>query len=255
MKKSLKFLILLGALVNGIQAQVILSEGFDGPLSGWTNQGSVVGTQGTVSPHAGGGMAALAVSNILTSSNFSLPTGDKHISFWINEYNASPFGAYSISADLLQNGTSVKNLGTWKDITKWTYIAADYLSAYSGNNFSISFTVQSFIDPNVRFYIDDIKVANGFSEVGVEESSFNGARLAIKQDRTNSKLVLIQASDNTQLLDVEIVEISGKSLMYQYFGNTKTDQNTVLDLTELQDGVYLVKVKSSEGIVFTKLVF
>jgi hypothetical protein len=236
-------------------AQTILSEGFEGPLTGWVNQGSVVGVQGTVNPHSGGGMVSLAVSNVLTSSDFILPSGEKHISFWLNEFNASPFGGYTIVVDLLQNGSLVKNLGSWKDVSKWTYLAADYLSSYAGTNFSLRFTVQSFINPEVRFYIDDIKIASGFSEVGVEEVPRYLQDIKIAQLVGDQKKLSISSSNMTRLENLKVFDLQGRLLFSEPGQALDLSKGHEIDLDGIHAGIYLVQIKTTEGIISRKIIF
>ena len=69
-----------------VKAQTIFYEGFEGPLSNWYNQGTLIGFDNNITPYAGAGMLKLGNNQTAETSTFILPTGAKYISF----YRTSP---------------------------------------------------------------------------------------------------------------------------------------------------------------------
>lgn len=92
--------------------QIIISQDFEGPLTGWVNKGTLTSVQNSITAYAVAGMLALSTGSALASPTFALPSGAKYVSFWLNSFNDTPFG-YTFAADLLQNGTPVFALGSW----------------------------------------------------------------------------------------------------------------------------------------------
>ena len=64
MKCKLFFLFAVLGFVNS-KSQTILSEGFEGPLTGWFNSGNVSGGENSIFPNSGSGMASLGSGKYL----------------------------------------------------------------------------------------------------------------------------------------------------------------------------------------------
>ncbi|MBL7909622.1 MAG: T9SS type A sorting domain-containing protein [Bacteroidia bacterium] len=235
-------------------AQVIISQNFEAPLTGWTNQGNLVSSQGTVNPHAGGGMLAINTGSMLISPTFSLPGGAKNLTFWVNEYNASPFGGYGISASLLQNSTSVLSLGTWSDVNAWTQQGVNIPSGFSGSNFSISFAVQPFIDPNVIFYLDDIALSVGTTAVGIKENTLLNSDIKICKDSYNEKRIKIYSNESVENSELQIYTLDGKLIFTQKDLDIMRTTPLEIDLTGGKEGLYIVKLISSKGVIARKFI-
>jgi hypothetical protein len=252
--KLITLLFITFTIKANLFGQVIISQDFEGPLAGWINQGNLVSSQGTVNPHAGGGMLAINTGSMLVSPTFSLPGGAKILTFWVNEYNASPFGGYGISASLLQNSTSVLSLGTWSDLTTWTQKGVNIPNGFSGSNFSISFAVQPFIDPNVRFYLDDISLSTGTTAVGRQETTYFYSDINITQDPTNHKRIKIYADATIENADLQINSLDGQVILLKKGNDFIKSTPFEIDLSEIKEGIYIIKLSNKDGVITSKLI-
>jgi hypothetical protein len=75
-----------------VKAQTIFYEGFEGPLSNWYNQGTLIGFDNNITPYAGTGM--LKFSNNQTAENQLL-----HFQLGLNTFRfivPRPFNRYLI---------------------------------------------------------------------------------------------------------------------------------------------------------------
>ncbi len=239
-----------------LKSQAIISQDFEGPLSGWINQGTLTSTQNSITAYSGNGMLALSTGSALTSPTFSLPSGAKYISFWLNSFNDAPF-AYSLSVDLLQNGISVASFGPWQSdiysaINPWNQNVITIPSGFSGNDFSISFKVQSFTNPILRFYLDDIYLSLGTSAVGVEENSILNSGIRIINAIDNA--IKIFTETNMYNSSLQITTLDGK-LVYSKCGIDVIRYIPLeIDLSENKSGLYLIKVSNQNGVLTRKLI-
>ncbi len=236
--------------------QVIISQDFEGPLTGWVNQGTLTSVQNSITAYAGGGMLALSTGSALASPIFALPSGAKYVSFWLNSFNDAPFG-YTFTADLLQNGTLVFVLGSWMSdvssaINPWSQQVINIPSGFTGNDFSISFKVQSFTNPNLRFYLDEIYLSVGTSAVGVKENSELTSDIKIVKDFGNN--IKIFAVANMYNNDLQITTLDGKVVYLKcgidIIGSIPLD----IDLSEIKSGLYLIKLSNQNGALIRKLI-
>lgn len=253
--KTLTAIILIFTFISA-SAQVIISQDFEGPLTGWTNQGTLTSTQNSITAHSGGGMLALSTGSALTSPTFALPSGAKNVSFWLNSFNDAPF-AYSFTADLLQNGTSVLALGSWMSdtysaINPWSQIAINIPSGFSGNDYTLSFKVQSFTNPNLRFYLDDIYLSTG--AVGLKDNSLSNSDIKIITNVTN-KTLTIYSNTNFENNDIQIMSIDGKVIFTKQSVDILKSYFTEINLPEVNGGLYILKLSNATGAFTNKLVF
>lgn len=237
-------------------AQSILSQNFEGPLIGWFNQGIVTTSQNSITPYAGSGMVSLSTGNALTSPTFSLPNGAKYVSFWFNSFNDSPFN-YAISADLLQNGSSVLTLGTWQSdiysaINPWVQKAINIPSGFSGNNYSLSFSVTSNINPVTRFYLDDINLEVG--SVGIKQHESLNSKIKFTTDNTK-KIVYICSEDDYKDNCIQILSLEGKIIYKKTKINLAKNSVFEINLSEINNCIYLLNLSNEIGEVGKKLIF
>ncbi len=246
-------ILLLSAKLN---SQVIISQDFEGPLTGWTNQGSLVSTQNSITAHSGGGMLALSTGSALTSPTFALPGVAKNLTFWLNSFNDTPFG-YSFTADLLQNGSTVLALGSWQSdiysaINPWSQKAINIPSGFNGSNYSLRFSVQSFTNPNLRFYLDDISL--GFGAVSVTKHSDFKNNFNIINNQTDH-VVQIFSSTNNNGINVSIYSIDG-ALVYLKNDLTVLKSSPIqINTSSLRSGIYLIKLSGTNGEYTQKILF
>ena len=146
-------------------AQTIISQDFEGPLTNWYNEGSVVGNENSVSPLSGSSMLSLGNFERLECPQFNLPAGNKNVAFWFRTYApASPY-IYSIRVNLMQGGNQIVTLGTYTmSESEWQYIAVNIPSGYSGSGHSIQFEVPNYASPTFfKFYLDEISISQGLA--------------------------------------------------------------------------------------------
>lgn len=256
MKNNFTFIAAVAIILSctKVNAQVIISQDFEGPLTGWTNQGTLTSTQNSITAHSGGGMLALSTGSALTSPTFALPSGAKNVSFWLNSFNDAPF-AYSFTADLLQNGTSVLTLGSWMSdiystINPWSQIAINIPSGFSGNDYSITFKVQSFTNPNLRFYLDDIYLSTG--AVGLKENNTLNSEVKIINDGAN-KTLKIYTNTNFENNNIQIMSIDGKVVFTKQSVDILKSSYYEINLPEVNEGLYILKLSNNAGSISKKL--
>ncbi|MDX2173942.1 MAG: T9SS type A sorting domain-containing protein [Bacteroidota bacterium] len=258
MKNNFTFIALAAIILSStkVNAQVIISQDFEGPLTGWTNQGTLTSTQNSITAHSGGGMLALSTGSALTSPTFALPSGAKNVSFWLNSFNDAPFG-YSFTADLLQNGTSVLTLGSWMSdiysaINPWSQISINIPSGFSGNDYSITFKVQSFTNPNLRFYLDDIYLSTG--AVGLKDNNALSSDIKVINDVTN-KTLKIYPNTNLENNEIQITSIDGKVIFTKQSVDILKSSYYEINLPEVNEGLYILKVSNTTVTFAKKLAF
>lgn len=253
--KMIAFVILTLKFIH-VKTQVIITQDFESPLTGWISQGTVTAFQNSITPYAGGAMLALGTGSTLTSPTFSIPSGAKYLSFWLNSFNDAPF-TYNFNVDLLQNGNSVLNLGSWMSdiyskINPWNQIAINIPSGFNGNDYSIRFKVQSFTNPNLRFYLDEIIFSAG--SVGILENKTLLGDFVITSDAFN-KTLRLTSKNNFNNLEMKIFSIDG-ILKYDHRNNKLESANSLdLSLSDFTAGIYFVQVKKGQAFFSKRIIF
>lgn len=251
--------ILAISAIGFSKGQVILSQDFEGPLTGWSNQGILTTSQNSITPHGGSGMVSLSTGNALTSPTFALPSGAKFISFWFNSFNDSPFN-YSISADLLLNGSPVLALGTWQsdiysNINPWSLKGINIPTGFSGSNYSVSFKVPTSINPVARFYLDDILVSGGTFDVGIKQNTIDPFNLIITSDLTNERVIKLIANSEISNADLEVISIEGKKVFTKNDISISSKNVIEIDLTQTYGNFYFISLTTNKGKVVKKVIF
>ncbi|MDX2173178.1 MAG: T9SS type A sorting domain-containing protein [Bacteroidota bacterium] len=254
MKKILLILILF--IVRQTNSQTILSENFESPLIGWSTNGTICTTQNSVVPVSGSAMMSLGTGRYLETPNFTLPSGNKYVSFWLNSFNSSLFN-YSITANLMQNSSVVINLGSWysnfNNNSPWAQKVINLPVGYSGSGFSIQFVTASNSGNSLIFYIDDFEVMVGNSPVSVSESENVSNKITIKQYLEKGDKLLITSNSYPLNLGVYIYDTEGKKV----FGNDNyeiSSKENEFSLKSFNSGIYIIKILTKGDIITKKIV-
>jgi len=178
------------------------------------------------------------------------------LSFWLNSFNDAPFG-YTFTADLLQNGTPAFALGSWMSdiysaINPWNQQVINIPSGFNGNDFSISFKVQSFTNPNLRFYLDEIYLSMGTSAVGVKENTLLNSDIKVVKDADNKIKIYTNATMFNN--DLQITTLDGKVVYSKKGIDIITSTPLEIELSEIKGGLYLLRVINKDGALTRKLV-
>lgn len=247
----IKLLLPMLVVAFNIRSQTIVSQDFEGPLSGWYNEGTVTGLQNGISPQAGSGMLSLSINQQLESPSFNLPTGNKGVSFWLNTYNPYNLFTFSIEVLLLQGGNPVLTLGTWTNVNTWSNFAVAIPSGYNGNNYSVRFHVLNYSNSynSLRFYLDNINISTGIvTEIATIEHESSNVIKIYPNPNSGELNISIQNPDLNS--NLEIYSSMGHLLLSEKLIAT----NQSFDISHLSRGVYFVKTKSEKTVHNSKLV-
>ncbi|MCE3225545.1 MAG: Secretion system C-terminal sorting domain [Bacteroidetes bacterium] len=254
MKKAGAILIILfSVFVLHINAQTLISQDFEGPLTGWYNEGTVTGSENGKVPYAGAGMLSMEINENLESPYFTLPAGSKNVSFQMNSYNPYSFLSFSIEVDLYQNGNPDLSLGTFTNVSAWNFYSINIPAGYSGSNYSVNFHVLNYSSSynNLRFYLDDINVSTGLATSIKTESVMNDC-YKILHDGSNIKKLTIQQTNDKSSFIVEVISMEGRTI---YKKESSTDPQLEVDLSDVPTGIYNLRVSDNKNVFNKKIVF
>jgi hypothetical protein len=247
---TIKFQIFFTCLFfNNLNSQTILSQNFESPLSGWSTNGSITAGQNSILPINGSAMVSLTGGDYLESPNFTLPTGDKNIEFWLNSTNNTPF-SYTITANLLQNSSPVLNLGFWYNnfntTQNWKKIGINIPNGYSGTNYAIEFKVENASASALFFYLDDITASTGLTNVSQIEHKYLDNNVVISQDANNLRDIIIRSTKIKDELDLSVFDISGK-IVFERTNFQITKIPTIINISDIYPGLYFIKLIDKQG--------
>ncbi len=134
----------------------------------------------------------------------------------------------------------------------WTEVSIDNIvSVFLNDQFRIRFEFTSYRGNNI--YIDDINIFDG-ATVGLEGVTFVNT-LELYPNPTTNNAVLKYSLENSGNVIVDILDISGRRVaqIYNDFQPAGT-QALDLDLSNLVNGLYMVRVQGSGQQVLRKLV-
>lgn len=146
------------------------------------------------------------------------------------------------------------------------YSSATYFSSYSldyGNTWTVVDSGVQYI--SVRFLDDFTGWAGGYSlnpttsgifkwdaNVSVENTDSNENGITIYPNPSDGN-VFIKAGKSGEIISICISDISGKTVRQFKFSNNENN-NSRIDLTGLQKGVYIVQINSEDNKYFNKLI-
>ncbi len=244
----LMILFLKGNLIVG---QVIISQDFEGPLTGgWMSNGTILGSQNSINAYAGSGMISLGQQKNLTGPVFTLPAGTKNLSFWWNVAVPSAFA--TLNAVLAQNSSTVANLGSWTFATAWQQTIINIPAGYTGNNYTITFSVQSS-SSSTTFYLDEINLSAGSFPTSVNESEEDDAHITIVQDVFDRNKIKILGTKEAEDFDLYIFTIDGKEVFLRKAINISGSPTSEIELPEISKGLYILKLSNGKKFYTQKL--
>lgn len=122
-------------------------------------------------------------------------------------------------------------------------VDGDYnLNDYYGNNF-----VTMGADPD---YGDGVVHDFCISSVGVEENALNGA-IGIYPNPTSGELNIMNNDSDLRINSLEVVNALGEIIFIE---NNLSDGNHVINLNNVSEGVYFVKLNTNEGVSIRKVI-
>jgi len=270
------------------RATTIWSEGFENsqvPSSNYNaNNGSVNCGWGDVScyQHSGNWSVWCAgngpACNVCTDGNQDY-VNDMSTSFYKSSYiNTSGYSdiGFNFWRDLDLNNSGTNDLlkryynlgnGTWVLATTSTSASADDAALWK--YYSVNYTGQSFTQYAFKFtftsnwtgtsfgvYLDDIELtgtANGNSGVGIEGISIND-NLKIYPNPTNGNFTLDIESLKSETIEINILNMAGELVFKDKVQISEGKNQKNIDSKYFSKGVYLVKIKTSKGVINKKLI-
>lgn len=151
----------------------------------------------------------------------------------------------SIDTSVVQNGitlTSNDNTGAyqWIDCNTGSALNGETtvsFTATSNGSYAVQITQGSCVDTSMCHTI---------STVGIEEMNLND--FAIFPNPASSKINI--ESSNHSVFSLQLVDLSGATVLTKQISNSKG----ILDVSNLANGVYFIKIKTAESEVQTRIV-
>ena len=88
---------------------------------------------------------------------------------------------------------------------------------------------------------------------GVGIASIDGGSIALFPNPTQSKVTLNLSMLQSSELNVEMIDMSGRSVLREAFGRVSGSFSHRFDLDHLSEGIYLVKIQAGEQVITRKL--
>lgn len=243
-KKIAGVFVILFAL--SVKAQTIFYEGFEGPLSNWYNQGTLIGFDNNITPYAGAGMLKFSNNQTAETPTFTLPTGAKYISFYRTSPVQSVFN-YQLQVSLLQNGSPAFTIGNFFTATGWNNVTLAIPSNYSGANFSLQFKVPNYSgSPSFNFYVDEIKLSSGTVDIKSNTAAtFNYISKKLIDGSTQ-----LQFYNTTSPLNITLIDVCGKLIFKKELDGVSNE----LNISSEHKGLYYLTLSSKQNQQTIKLV-
>lgn len=247
----IKKAILLGIIMKSfsMNSQTIVSQDFEGPLVGWPTNATVTSTQNSVTPVSGSAMLSLGASSYIHSPNFSLPTGAKHVSFWLNSY----LTGYDITVKLYQNNLPVLTLGTFQNSnTQWSLKNINIPGSYSGSDYTILFEVVPNAVGALRYYLDDIKVEVGQAPTSIKEIN-NLTDVSVIQQPGLENRIIIKANSTVSGINLSLFDVKGK-MVFSLNDFEINSNEQIVDLPNQGEGIYILNIEKNNKKYVKKMI-
>ena len=183
--------------------------------------------------------ASSAANDWLISPEMTLPA-DAHVGYNYACAGASYPEQYSVWI-IPQGGTTASAVNVLPTQTVTNSNAATNsvdISAYAGQTVRIAFKVESAADM-YYLYFDDFAVTEG---VGINDVENNVSIYP------NPATEVLNVNANSNIQSVEVLNIMGQTIQ-SYSAN---DNNTQINISNLANGVYMVKINTENGVVNQK---
>jgi hypothetical protein len=150
------------------------------------------------------------------------------------------------------------------DTTKWSYLtglnipspngtatsgwklSSTSLDAYQGDSVCIAFRYTSNTTAAATYYVDSIQITGTPITVGIKNIITTVGRISVYPNPSSTNVTI----ESPQQAVIEILNIQGQLIETLTTNSTKT----ILDVSALTRGVYIVEVKTENGIEERKLV-
>lgn len=124
----------------------------------------------------------------------------------------------------------------------WTTVhMTNVTSSFFTGDFRMKFTFES--DGGNNFFIDDINIFNS-AEAGLETLSQEISEVLVYPVPTNSELNVSFGLMESNRTNLEIIDITGKSVQVESVNGKSGSNLAILDVSGLSPGVYFVKINS-----------
>lgn len=165
-------------------------------------------------------------------------------SFEYAVYNSNypeKFSVYVIGeGQTYAEGTKVVNTKTVTN-TNWAFQAVD-LSAYNGQTVQVAIHVESAADKYAIFFTN-FRIAN--DEVSIAEVSENDNNVSVYPNPANN---VLNVNATSNISSVEVYTIAGQKVA----GFTADGMQTVVNTSNLSNGMYIIKINTENGVVNQK---
>ncbi|MFK7807993.1 MAG: M4 family metallopeptidase [Saprospiraceae bacterium] len=166
---------------------------------------------------------------------------------------ASP---YSSAMRILINGTQAsETYFTEQPTGQWDRKSLD-ISDFAGEQLEICFesrcaaSIENWT-PGDRVYIDNVLLSGVVSTNNVFKNDLN---LSVSPNPSNGLFILNYNNTSTDDLQLQIIDVHGRTLMSEELTGIKGAGNHSLDLNNLSEGVYFLKVGNDDGFVHETLI-
>jgi hypothetical protein len=193
--------------------------------------------------YVNGGVGAITPDNWLITPAITLPADGNYTLSWFatgasNDYGEEHYAVY------VATGNTVADFTATTPISEETLAGYEWVSRsasladYAGQTVYVAFRHYSCTDMYV-LGIDDVSIA---ATSGIEDAE-NASNVAVYPNPVLNMLNI--AGDNIQ--KVEVIDINGRTVL-------SNDRAGQLDMSNLAEGVYMVRVISADGIHTQKVV-
>jgi hypothetical protein len=122
---------------------------------------------------------------------------------------------------------------------------------YDADNFTLSESYKVFNNDGTAVEYGDSTYYYFHSVLGIDDLRAQEGNITVYPNPANNKITIANNKEIPEEAIVCIFEINGQQVMYEKFQNQKLIE---LDVSNLSNGIYLLKIETKEGIEVKKLV-
>lgn len=171
-------------------------------------------------------------------------------------YNGPDFGVLPYSPQIINNGNNLLNsTNTWTMVCDTFFAEGNERYIAVGNFFNdsntqaiVSGASSGFPDSSAYYFIDNVFVEEIPGMVGFGKKENINRNIEVQPNPNNGNFT-IEYSKLPKDCCLEIYELSGKFVYNQVLLNTSS--SIIMHLEELGSGLYIYKIKSTEGLLKT----
>lgn len=177
-----------------------------------------------------------SLTNDTLNVYFSLDCGDTWTKFWSK-------GGIRLQTAPAQNVAFVPSA------SEWVRAAGINLRQVQGQN-RVRLMFEAVSSGGNNIYLDDINL--DYWTVGIEENSFDSRDLKVYPNPSNGLVTIIFKGVTVGSATISIFDLQGKLVLIQ--SATELDKGQVIDVADLNKGMYLIKVSCPSGEAYKKLI-